>query len=173
MARPTKYKPEYAEQARRLCKNNAFTDAELAAFFGVTLSTLHLWKLKNPEFSDALKIGKAPANQRVQKSLYDRAMGYSQTEMDIRVIDGKIVKTEIVKHYPPDPTCLIFYLKNRMPDEWRDKRDGIAALEAELKSVQLQREKFLLEKMIAAETDTETDDDQREFLAEISKRLPN
>lgn len=123
MARPSKYKPEYAEQAQRLCANNAFTDVELASFFGVTLSTVHLWKLKHPEFSDAIKIGKAPANARVEKSLYDRAMGYSQTETDIRVIGGKIVKTEVVRHYPPDPTSLIFYLKNRMPDQYRDKQE--------------------------------------------------
>lgn len=123
MARPTKYKPEYAEQAARLCANNAFTDAELASFFSVTLSTLNLWKLRHPEFSDSLKMGKAPANARVEKSLYDRAMGYSQMETDIRVIGGKIVKTEVMKHYPPDPTCLIFYLKNRLPDQYRDKQE--------------------------------------------------
>lgn len=121
--RPTKYRPEYAEQAKRLCENNAFTDAELALFFGVNLSTLHLWKIKHPEFSDSVKIGKGPANERVAKSLYDRAMGYSVVETDIRVINGKIVKTDVVKHYPPDPTSLIFYLKNREPDQWRDKQE--------------------------------------------------
>lgn len=121
--RPSKFKPEYVEIAKRLCENRAFTDKELADTFGVTLSTLHLWKLKHPEFSDSLKLGKAPANERVVKSLYDRAMGYSVVETDIRVVNGKIVKTEVVKHYPPDPTCLIFYLKNRLPDEFRDKRE--------------------------------------------------
>lgn len=121
--RPTKYKPEYAEQAQKLCANNAFTDAELAAFFGVNLSTLHLWKIKHEEFSDAIKIGKEPANARVEKSLYDRAMGYTAVETDIRVVNGKIVKTEVVKHYPPDSTALIFYLKNRLPDQYRDKQE--------------------------------------------------
>lgn len=121
--RPTKYKSEYAEQARRLCENNAFTDVELASFFEVTLSTLSLWKVKHQEFSDALKLGKAPANERVVRSLYDRAMGYSCVETDIRVIEGEIVMTDVVKHYPPDPTSMIFFLKNRAPDEWRDKQD--------------------------------------------------
>lgn len=121
--RPSKFKPEYVEVAKRLCENNAFTDAELAAAFGVTLSTLHLWKIKHPEFSDSVKLGKDPANQRVVKSLYDRAMGYSCMEIDIRVIDGKIVQTEVLKHYPPDPTSMIFLLKNRMPSEFKDKRE--------------------------------------------------
>lgn len=118
--RPTKFKEEYIEQAQKLCAHMAATDAELAAFFGVNLSTLHLWKLKHPDFSNALKAGKGPANDRVAKSLYDRAMGYSVTETDIRVIDGKIVKTEVVKHYPPDPTSMIFWLKNRESSNWSD-----------------------------------------------------
>lgn len=123
MARPTKYKAEYAEQARKLCDHMAATDAELAAFFGVTLSTLHLWKLKQPEFSDAIKLGKGPANERVAKSLYERAMGYKATETDLRVVGGKIVKTEVVRHYPPDPTSMIFWLKNRDNAQWSDKQE--------------------------------------------------
>jgi hypothetical protein len=30
---------------------------------------------------------------------------------------------EVVKHYPPDPTAAIFWLKNRQKDKWRDKRE--------------------------------------------------
>ena len=40
-------------------------------------------------------------------SLYKRACGYDH--------DGK--------HYPPDTTAAIFWLKNRRSDEWRDKRE--------------------------------------------------
>jgi hypothetical protein len=121
--RPTKYKAEYAEQARKLCAVMAATDAELAAYFGVTLSTLHLWKLKHPDFSDAIKLGKGPANERVAKSLYERAMGYRATETDLRVVGGKLVKTEVVRHYPPDPTSMIFWLKNRDNAQWSDKQE--------------------------------------------------
>lgn len=123
MARQTKYKPEYAEQARKLCDVMAATDAELAGYFGVALSTLHLWKLNYPEFAQALAAGKGPANDRVAKSLYDRAMGYSVTETDIRVVQGKIVKTDVVKHYPPDVVAMIFWLKNRDSGKWSDKSE--------------------------------------------------
>lgn len=121
--RPSKYKPEYAEEARKLCEDHAFTDLELSEHFNVTLSTLKLWKSTHPDFSASVKLGKEPANARVEKSLYDRAMGYTAIETDIRVINGKIVKTEVTKHYPPDPTALIFFLKNRKPKDWRDKRE--------------------------------------------------
>lgn len=34
------------------------------------------------------------------------------------------VYAPFVEHYPPDATSMIFWLKNRQPDKWRDKRDG-------------------------------------------------
>ncbi|MEY2873656.1 MAG: hypothetical protein RLZZ373_1027 [Pseudomonadota bacterium] len=131
MARPTKFRPEFADQAKKLCKLGA-TDAEMASFFGVVLSTFHLWKLQHPEFAKALKDAKAPANERVVRSLYQRAVGYEHDEVDIRVVAGEIVQTTVRKHYPPDTTACIFWLKNRLPGEWRDRtehelanRDGV------------------------------------------------
>ena len=40
----------------------------------------------------------------------------------IRVVDGAIAMTPIRKVYPPDTTAAIFWLKNRKPEEWRDKQ---------------------------------------------------
>lgn len=120
MARPSKYKPEYVNQARKLCQLGA-TDQELADFFEVSLSTLNLWKIQHPEFSESLKSGKEQADDRVEHALYCRAMGYSHEDTDIRVIDGKVEMTPVIKHYPPDTTAAIFWLKNRRPAEWRDK----------------------------------------------------
>lgn len=120
--RPSSYKPEYAEQAAKLCVLGA-TDAEMADFFGVALSTFSLWKVKHQEFSDSLKGSKEVADRRVETALYNRAMGYSHEETDVRVIEGEVVMTPMIKHYPPDTTAAIFWLKNRKPDEWRDKRE--------------------------------------------------
>lgn len=120
--RPSKYKEEFDIQAEKLTKLGA-TDAELADFFQVTISTLSLWKVKHPTFSDALKLGKEVADKRVEEALYNRALGYSHEDTDIRVVDGAIMETPMIKHYPPDTTAAIFWLKNRRPDEWRDKRD--------------------------------------------------
>lgn len=120
--RPSKYKPEFVGQAEKLCKLGA-TDAEMADFFQVTISTISLWKVKHAEFSEALKLGKEVADRRVEEALYNRALGYSHEDTDIRVVDGAIMETPMIKHYPPDTTAAIFWLKNRRPDEWRDKRD--------------------------------------------------
>lgn len=121
--RPSKYKPEFVDQARKLCRLGA-TDAELADFFGVTVSTVALWKVEHKEFSDALRLTKAIADKRVEMSLYRRAMGYECDETDIRVVEGKVVKTQIRRRYPPDTTACIFWLKNRNRKAWRDRFDA-------------------------------------------------
>ncbi len=120
--RPTAYRVDYARQAALMTRLGA-TDIELAQFFGVALSTLNLWKLKHPAFSESLKVGKDSADERVISSLYHRAIGYSHPEVDIRAVDGVIVQTPLTKHYPPDTTAAIFWLKNRRKDEFRDKVD--------------------------------------------------
>lgn len=122
MARPTKFKPEFVEQAVKLCKIGA-TDAEVADFFHIDVRTLYRWKNESPKFCQALKSGKAAADERVERSLFARALGYEHPEIDIRVVDKEIVQTPIVKHYPPDTTAAIFWLKNRKPADWRDKQE--------------------------------------------------
>lgn len=124
MARPTKYKPEYAKQAAVACKLGA-TDQDLSELFSVSRSTINLWKIEQEAFSDALKTPKELADDRVERSLYQRAIGYSHEEDDIRVVDNQIVITPTIKHYPPDTTACIFWLKNRMPEQYRaNPEDG-------------------------------------------------
>jgi cell fate (sporulation/competence/biofilm development) regulator YmcA (YheA/YmcA/DUF963 family) len=120
--RPTSYKEEYNEQAYKLCLMG-HTDKELASFFEVNEDTIHEWKKKHPKFSESIKSGKQIADGNVTESLYKRAMGYEHEDVDIKVIDGQIVKTPLVKHYPPDATSMIFWLKNRQRAQWRDKQD--------------------------------------------------
>lgn len=120
--RPTAYKPTHAKQAEKLCALGA-TDVELADFFEVEVRTIYRWKAEHEAFCQALKVGKDVADERVTRSLYARANGYEHDEVDIRVIEGKIVQTDIRKHYPPDTTAAIFWLKNRRKEEWRDKID--------------------------------------------------
>lgn len=118
--RPTLYKPEYAEQAFKLCLLGA-TDKDLANFFDVEESTINNWKSSHSEFVESIKKGKDEADANVAKSLYNRALGYSHPDLDIRVANGEIVETPIIKHYPPDATSAIFWLKNRQREKWRDK----------------------------------------------------
>lgn len=122
MARPSKFKEEFIAQAEKLCKLAA-TDVELADFFEVDVRTLYRWKNESDAFCQALKAGKAEADDRIERSLFARANGYEHDEVDIRVVDHAIVQTPIRKYYPPDTTAAIFWLKNRRPGEWREKQE--------------------------------------------------
>lgn len=117
--RPSSYKPEFVEQARKLCQLGA-TDLELADFFGVTDRTIYRWQTEFPEFCQALKAGKDPADDRVERSLFHRANGYTYDAVKIMAVKGEVVKVPYREHVPPDTTACLFWLKNRRPDKWRD-----------------------------------------------------
>lgn len=120
LGRPSLFKPEYCEQARKLCLLGS-TDIEMAGFFEVSEDTIHEWKKVHSNFSESIKKGKAQADANVADRLYQRAMGYEHPEVDIRVVNQEIVKTPITKIYAPDPAAAIFWLKNRQRGKWRDK----------------------------------------------------
>lgn len=68
-------------------------------------------------------MGKGAADAAVASKLFHRATGYEHPEDDIRAVNGEIVITPTIKHYPPDTTAAIFWLKNRQPAKWRDKQE--------------------------------------------------
>jgi len=117
--RPTDYRPKFAGQAEKLCLLGA-TDKDLADFFEVSESTLNLWKQKYPKFSESVKKGKVLADSHVAERLYQRALGYTCDDVHISNYQGDITITPIKKHYPPDTTAGIFWLKNRQRKNWRD-----------------------------------------------------
>lgn len=120
--RPSKYRKEFVEQAYKLCLLGA-TDKQLADFFKTTEAAINRWKTAHPEFRESLKAGKIQADAEIAKSLYHRALGYEHPEDDIRALNGGIVITPTIKHYPPDTTAAIFWLKNRQPAVWRDRQE--------------------------------------------------
>jgi hypothetical protein len=120
--RPTSYKPEFVDQARKLCELGA-TDVDLADFFGVDARTIYRWQISHPEFCEALKVGKDVCDNRVERSLYHRAVGYTFDAEEVFQFQGKIVRAAVVKHVPPDTTAAIFWIKNRRRDQWRDRQE--------------------------------------------------
>lgn len=122
--RPSKYADvkQRLDEVRKLAERG-WTDAEMADFFEVTEQTWNNWKGAHPEFFEALKEWKASADARVERSLYERAVGYSHHEDKIFNDSGEAMIVPTRKHYPPDTTAAIFWLKNRKKDEWRDKHE--------------------------------------------------
>lgn len=95
-------------------------DAELAVAFGVSIYTIDKWKQTHPEFREAILRGKEQADAKVAEALYHKALGYSHKAVDIRIVEGEIVKVPYTKIYPPDTTACIFWLKNRQRQAWTD-----------------------------------------------------
>jgi len=122
IGRPSEYRPEYAEKVYKLCLLGA-KDKEIADILGIAESTLNLWKQEHAEFSESLKRGKDEADANVANRLYQRAMGYEHPEDQIFQYQGKPVIVPTIKHYPPDPTAAIFWLKNRQRGKWSDKQE--------------------------------------------------
>lgn len=122
--RPSKYTQEFAIQAERLCKLGA-TDKDLADFFEVTTVTIWRWNSEHEEFCYALKVGKATADERVERSLYHKAVGYSFEAVKIFMPANATepVYAPYTEHVPPSDTACIFWLKNRRPEAWRDKTE--------------------------------------------------
>jgi hypothetical protein len=120
--RPSKFDGVDLEQVKKLA-TKGWTDKEMSAFFEVNEATWHRWKDKHPEFCESLKDWKKEADERVERSLYERALGYVHTEEKVFNNNGEILTHETNKHYPPDSTSMIFWLKNRKPNDWRDKKD--------------------------------------------------
>lgn len=120
IGRPSSYQPGYAVQAKKLCELGA-TDIEIADFFEVSDRTIYRWQIKYPEFCQALKSGKSAADERVERSLYHKATGYTFESEKIFQHQGEIVRAAFREHVPPDTTSMIFWLKNRRPDQWRDR----------------------------------------------------
>jgi hypothetical protein len=120
--RPTKYESSFNKQVIKLCKLGA-TDKEIADFFDVCEKTINNWKIEYPEFLQSIKKGKIEADMKVANSLFKRAIGYRHKEDKIFNNNGEPLIVPTMKHYPPDPTAIIFWLKNRQPEVWRDKKE--------------------------------------------------
>ena len=110
------------DKVRKLASFYSNTDAKMAELLEIDESTLNRWK-EDKTFLQALKEGKAIADENVGKSLYERAMGYEHPEEQIFCYQGQIIRAQTVKKYPPDATSMIFWLKNRQPALWRDRTE--------------------------------------------------
>jgi hypothetical protein len=116
----SKYHQRFDEMARKLCLLGA-TDADMADFFHVSESTINLWKLTHASFSESIREGKMLADANMAERLYLRGLGYSHPDTHVSCYEGRVILTELTKHYPPDTKAAIHWLNNRRPDKWRNR----------------------------------------------------
>lgn len=113
---------------------DGLTDEQIAQNMGISRSTLSDWKNKFPDISNALKKGKEIVDRQVENALLKRALGYKYDEITRELkevvnpetgeVEEVLVETKrVTKEVQPDVTAQIFWLKNRKPDVWRDKKE--------------------------------------------------
>lgn len=123
--RPPKKTKDKLNTAVRMAEFG-FTDAQIAYCIDVDRTTVCNWKKENPDFFNSLKTAKAQADDKVEKSLFKRALGFSYTEVQKTVNAAGIItkETTIRKRVAPDTIACIFWLKNRRPEQWREKPEA-------------------------------------------------
>lgn len=103
---------------------DGLTDKQVAYNMNIAESTLHEWKKKYSVLSESLKRGKEVVDRQVENALLKRALGYEFKETTQELTeDGMRVTKVITKQQAPDTTAQIFWLKNRKPQEWREKQE--------------------------------------------------
>ena len=101
---------------------DGLTDEQIAKNIGINRTTLYDWKKKEVNIADALKKGKEVIDFEVENALLKKALGYTITIKEERLDkDGCIHTLEKDVHIPPDTTAQIFWLKNRKPNNWKDR----------------------------------------------------
>lgn len=116
--RPTKFEARFIQQARKMALLG-LTDAEIADVLEVTHRTFKTWKNTHAKLAEALREGKTIADANVAAALYERAIGYRHKETVLHQHGGKIIRTEVVRHYPPDTQAATKWLHNRDRKRWQ------------------------------------------------------
>ncbi len=78
---------------------DGLTDEQIAKNMNIGLTTFYEWKKRYPEFRESLKENKDVVDRKVENALLKNAL------------NGNV-------------TAQIFWLKNRKPNEWREKREA-------------------------------------------------
>lgn len=122
--RPPKYEGEKTDkEVFEFASEYPVIDRQIAEFLKIDVSTLNLWKNEHLSFLESLKEAKKIVNQKVASALFKKAVGYTKKETKVFCHEGCIITEDINVEVEPNPTAMIFWLKNREPDEWRDKQE--------------------------------------------------
>lgn len=115
---------------------DGLTDKDIATKkIGVSERTFTGWKQKYDSIVAALKEGRAPVDTEIEDSMAKSARGYYVTEErpikvkttkkkdGMEITEEHIEVVKVQRYVEPVVVAQIFWLKNRKPDYWKDKRE--------------------------------------------------
>lgn len=120
--RPNKKDGIDLERLAKLCIAGC-TNAQIAIAFGICEKTLYTYMREDKDFLHTVKNNVELADSLVERSLWERAIGYSHPEEKIFQYEGTIIRAETTRQYPPDTAAAFIWLKNRKSDKWKDKQE--------------------------------------------------
>ena len=106
---------------------DGLTDEQIAHNIGISRKTLYEWQNRFSDFRDALKRNKEVVDIMVENALLKSALGYEVEETVQEINNGKKIIKKTTRWVLPSVTAQIFWLKNRKPEQWRDKPKEYAA----------------------------------------------
>jgi len=123
-----KYSKEIVEKICKHLKKGATITSACAAV-GIHRDTLYDWMNSKSDVSDTIKKARAIPDQKVENALFRSAtMKHRFKEQHFKAVaKGEKIKMipekTVTKIIPPNVTAQIFWLKNRMPEDWKDKTE--------------------------------------------------
>ena len=120
---PATYRPEFADEARK-CALARASDEALALHFDIPLATLHEWMATVPEFARAVRYGRKLGDVDMVDRFHQNGMGFTHPAVKIfrpLKADEEPLCVPYTQHHRPNTPAGIFWLVNRLPDQWRLK----------------------------------------------------
>ncbi|QQE74989.1 transposase [Brevibacillus composti] len=158
MERPTKWETVILPNLSDIQKwiEAGVTIDQICERIGIAPSSWFEYVNKHPVLKNLIDWSRSVTNSRVENSLLKAAMGYEYEEIKTIVEEDKNGKKrtrieKVKRHMPPNPTAIVFWLKNRSPDEWNDRRE----LVVDTKALEQERKKLFLEMIEADVLDAE------------------
>lgn len=114
---------------KQWCQEGA-TNSEIAQRLDISEGLWYEYINKYPILNEFVSLGRSVINAEVEKSLYKLCTGYEYEEIKTIIEEApngkKRTRIERTKKYvPPSSQAIQFYLKNRLPDQWNDKKELI------------------------------------------------
>ena len=138
MSATPKYNADYHDDWAWSLALRGATDQDVADAFGVSRRTILRWQEDHPSFYEAYQRGKSIADAKIEKALFERALGYEVTEtesvvdIDPKTGESKPVRVKTNKRkYPPDTMAMMYWLNNRSKGRWSQRQEFIPASDSE------------------------------------------
>ena len=132
----SKYTSEFPSLAEGYARQG-LSDADIAKNLGISIETYYTYQQKHPEFFEAIREGKKPADLIVENALYKRCIGCVIEEEHSEIIKGEngkpIIKKKIIKkQLPPDVNAARYWLSNRQKERWSNNPETAKEIDESL-----------------------------------------